>query len=134
MLLSIVVPCYNEQEMVPLLAEADGALAPYCEQGLDSGVILVDDGRPTPRCPGCAGLRPTPPAQGELSGYLPVLRCRSFSRNFGKEAALSAGLMAAAGDLVAVMDADLQDPPELLARIYREAQGRHLRRGGRPGA
>ena len=120
MLLSIVVPCYNEQEMVPLLWRAlTGALASlHDEQGLDSEVILVDDGSSDATLSELRGLAADPTCQGELSGYLPVLRYRSFSRNFGKEAALSAGFLAAAGELVAVMDADLQDPPELLAQRY----------------
>ncbi len=104
--LSIVVPCYNEEECLPLfyqtvskMTEALPVLAEF---------VFVDDGSKDGTL---AALRAL--ACGDAR-----VRYLSFSRNFGKEAALFAGLRAAEGDLVCVMDADLQDPPELLAQMF----------------
>ncbi|MFZ8764082.1 glycosyltransferase family 2 protein [Enterococcus diestrammenae] len=107
-MLSIIVPCYNEEESVPLfLAEVE-----KIRQEISHKIeyIFVNDGS---RDNTLAVLRQAHKQYPESVRYL------SFSRNFGKEAALYAGLQAATGDLVTVMDADLQDPPELLPEMIR---------------
>ena len=108
--ISIVVPCYNEEEALPLYYEA---MLPVLEtlraQGADVDFVFVDDGSKdgTLRV-----LRDLHEKDGRC-GYV------SFSRNVGKEAAMYAGLQHAKGDYVAVMDADLQDPPEMLPDMLR---------------
>ena len=108
--ISIVVPCYNEEEALPLYYEA---MLPVLEtlraQGADVDFVFVDDGSQdgTLRV-----LRDLHEKDGRC-GYV------SFSRNFGKEAAMYAGLQHAKGDYVAVMDADLQDPPDMLPDMLR---------------
>lgn len=111
MLLSIVVPLFNEEAVLPLLvARLNDTLAT-----LDCGaeVLLVDDG---------SGDRTAALAR-EIAETDQRYRVLSFSRNFGHQAAITAGLDFAAGDAVVIMDADLQDPPEILARmldLYRQ--------------
>ncbi|MEL4359418.1 MULTISPECIES: glycosyltransferase family 2 protein [unclassified Luteococcus] len=104
--LSIVVPCFNEAGNLERLH--DEALQALTELGVDAELVLVDDGsRDATRA---VALR--------LSERDPRVRVISFSRNFGKEAAMLAGLRAARGEVVALMDADLQHPPRLLCRMY----------------
>ncbi|MBR6971014.1 MAG: glycosyltransferase family 2 protein [Firmicutes bacterium] len=108
--ISIVVPCYNEEEALPLYYEAMlPVLKTLRAQGADVDFVFVDDGSKdgTLRV-----LRDLHEKDGRC-GYV------SFSRNFGKEAAMYAGLQHAKGDYVAVMDADLQDPPEMLPDMLR---------------
>lgn len=104
--ISIVVPMYNEQEMVPALyrelQQLSGTMGDY-----EFEFVLVNDGSSDDTL---AWLRQLA-KEDERVVYL------SFSRNFGKEAALLAGLAHATGDYVATMDADLQDPPALLPRM-----------------
>ena len=103
MLISLVVPCYNESEALrPFMQELTRVLATM--NGVDAEVILVDDG----------SRDNTLELMQELAREYPIVRWLSFSRNFGKEAAILAGLSTAKGDYAAVMDADLQDPPSLL--------------------
>ena len=104
-MLSIVVPCYNEEETVPLFYQAVQQQLPKIYQQVE--YIFINDG-----------------SDDETLNELRLLarndahvRYVSFSRHFGKEAALYAGLKGAKGDLVTVMDADLQDPPELLPKM-----------------
>lgn len=106
-MLSIIVPCYNEQESVPLFYAAVQDLKPQIDQSLE--YIFVDDG----------STDETLPELRQLAAHDSSVRYISFSRNFGKEAALYAGLKEASGDLVTVMDADLQDPPELLPKMIK---------------
>ncbi|MBI3693527.1 MAG: glycosyltransferase family 2 protein [Acidobacteria bacterium] len=101
-LLSVVIPCFNEESVLPILR-------PRLTQALDRlpvawELIFVDDGS-TDR---------TPELLATLHREDPRVKVVSFSRNFGHQAAVSAGLCYAAGDAVAILDADLQDPPELL--------------------
>ena len=108
--ISIVVPCYNEEEALPLYYEA---MLPVLEtlraQGADVDFVFVDDGSSDGTLRVLRELR----EKDARCGYV------SFSRNFGKEAAMYAGLQHAKGDYVAVMDADLQDPPDMLPDMLR---------------
>lgn len=107
MLISIIVPCYNEEEALPLFKAAfDCATKDMRDVSFE--LLLVDDGS-TDR---------TLAVAEQLSASDPCVKTLSFSRNFGKEAALLAGLANATGDMVALMDADLQDPPSLLPRMH----------------
>ena len=103
--LSIVVPCYNEEAAIPLFY---AACAPQADAlPVETEWWFVDDGSRDGTLAQMKALRQRDPRVHYLS----------FSRNFGKEAAMFAGLEAAQGDYVAVMDADLQDPPELLSQM-----------------
>jgi glycosyltransferase involved in cell wall biosynthesis len=104
---SIVVPVYDEEEVLPefyerLRAVVDGLAHP-------AEIIFVDDG----------SLDRSLTFLRELPANHNGVRVLSLSRNFGHQAALTAGLAHAAGEAVAVVDADLQDPPELLAELFR---------------
>ncbi len=106
-LLTVVLPAYNEAENVPLAAKTVSGI--LTGAGVPHELVFVDDGS---RDGTWAAVR----AAGE---QLPQVRGVRFSRNFGKEAAIFAGLAQAAGDCVAVMDCDLQHPPEKLCEMYR---------------
>jgi polyisoprenyl-phosphate glycosyltransferase len=111
MLLSIVVPLYNEEAVLPLLVArlGEGLATLDC----DREVILVDDG----------SRDNTHALAREITDRDPRYRLLSFSRNFGHQAAITAGLDFAEGDAVVIMDADLQDPPEIIAQmvdLYRQ--------------
>lgn len=106
--LSIVVPCYNEQEALPLFYPAVEEVVQRID-GLKTEYWLVDDGSADQTL---AEMRKLHSIDPERVHYL------TFSRNFGKESALYAGLEAATGDYVVVMDADLQDPPSFLPQMY----------------
>lgn len=104
-MISVIVPCFNEEEAIPLFfAEMEKV-----KKGLSHKFeyIFVNDG----------SKDKTLNALRELARNNEFVRYISFSRNFGKEAALYAGLQAAKGELVTVMDVDLQDPPELLPQM-----------------
>lgn len=106
--LSLIVPCYNEQETLrPFMQELYAVLVSLHD--IEAEVILVNDG----------SADETLPLMRELCGQYKGVRYISFSRNFGKESAMLAGFEAARGDYVAVMDADLQDPPALLPEMLR---------------
>ena len=109
MLLSIVVPCYNEQEALPYFYKEICRVAEEMKasHGADFEFIFVDDG----------SKDKTLSIARELHKQDERVRYISFSRNFGKEAGILAGLEAAKGDYVAMMDADLQDPPALLPQM-----------------
>lgn len=107
-LISLVVPCYNEEQSLPYFWKETAAVMHQMDY-LDFEVIFVDDGS---RDKTLEILRALAASDSRVK-YL------SFSRNFGKEAAMYAGLEHAKGDYAAVMDADLQDPPALLADMYR---------------
>ncbi|HFI0450346.1 TPA: glycosyltransferase family 2 protein [Streptococcus suis] len=104
-MISVIVPCYNEEEAIPYFYEAMEKVRN--EMGDRFEYIFVNDG----------SKDGTLKVLRQLSGQDPAVRYLSFSRNFGKEAALYAGLQAATGDLVTVMDVDLQDPPEMLIEM-----------------
>ena len=103
--ISIVVPCYNEEDALPLFYEE--ATEVLEEMGCTYELLLVDDGSKD----GTLEIMREFAAADQHVSYL------SFSRNFGKEAALYAGLESSRGDYVATMDADLQDPPSLLPEM-----------------
>ena len=107
-LISLVVPCYNEEQSLPYFWKETTAVMLQMDY-LDFEVIFVDDGS---RDKTLEILRALAASDSRVK-YL------SFSRNFGKEAAMYAGLEHAKGEYAAVMDADLQDPPALLAEMYR---------------
>ena len=106
-LLSVVVPCYNEQESLQLFYDA--AVKVFDTLDMDYEIILVNDG----------SRDRTLEIMLELYHAHPgIVKVINFSRNFGKEGALLAGLEKAKGDYVTVMDADLQDPPEYVPRMF----------------
>lgn len=105
--LSIVVPCYNEQESVPLFFPAVEKVVNTMD--LEVEYWFINDGS---RDNTLQELRKLHKDNPEKVHYI------SFSRNFGKESALYAGLQAATGDYVVDMDVDLQDPPEFLPKMY----------------
>ena len=105
--LSIIVPCYNEEEVVSMFYR-ETLKAVTSIPDLDYEFLFIDDG-----------------SKDHTLDILRVLCCQdkhchyfSFSRNFGKEAAMYAGLEQAQGDYCVIMDADLQHPPTLLAPMY----------------
>ena len=104
--ISLVVPCYNEQEVINLFYEEIQKIKKDFDN-VKFEIIFVNDG----------SSDNTLNLMRELSKNDDV-RYISFSRNFGKEAAMYAGLEASTGDYVAIMDADLQDPPALLKEMY----------------
>ena len=110
--ISVIVPCYNEQEALPFFFEAIGKIAGKMKQeyNVDYEFVFVDDGS---RDRTLEILRDFA-KKDERVKYI------SFSRNFGKESAIYAGLEHVTGDYISMMDADLQDPPELLMEMYQE--------------
>ena len=104
--ISLVVPCYNEQEVIKLFYDEIQKIKKDFKN-VSFEIIFVNDG----------SKDKTLELMRELSKNDDV-RYVSFSRNFGKEAAMYAGLEASTGDYVAIMDADLQDPPALLKEMY----------------
>ena len=106
--ISIVVPCYNEEKVLPLFyAETTKAVADIHDAECE--FLFIDDG----------SSDHTPEILQSLTFRDKRCRYLSFSRNFGKEAAMYAGLQNAAGDYCVLMDADLQHPPALLKEMYR---------------
>lgn len=108
-LLSVIVPCYNEQESVELFYSEFMKNASFFEEkDINIEVLYVDDGS----------------KDGTMIEVKKIcekdkrVRAVSFSRNFGKEAAMYAGLEKAKGDYVVIMDVDLQDPPALLPKMF----------------
>ena len=104
--ISIVVPCYNEEESIPLFYEA--IIKEFKNIEADLEIIFIDDGSKDNTLLEIKKL-----IKDKCVKYI------SFSRNFGKEAAMWAGLNASVGDYVTIMDVDLQDPPALLKEMYR---------------
>lgn len=105
--ISIIVPCYNEEESMPLFYEEICKVSKEFKK-VDFEYIFVNDG----------SSDKTLEIARDLSQKDKRVRYVSFSRNFGKEAAILAGLEYSVGDYVAIMDADLQDPPKLLLEMY----------------
>lgn len=109
-MITVVVPCYNEEQALPYFIPEIQQVAKTLEtqHQVDLEVLLVNDGSKD----GTLSLMRTYAGQYQNVRYL------SFSRNFGKKAAIYAGLEHAKGDYVAIMDADMQDPPALLPQMY----------------
>ncbi len=102
MLLSVVIPCMNEEEV---LRETNRRLVAVLEGiSLNLEIVYVDDG----------STDSTPALLRELQAHDSRIRVIRFSRNFGHQVAITAGLEHASGDAVAIIDADLQDPPEVI--------------------
>lgn len=106
-MLSVIVPCFNEEEAIPLFFAEMEKVKSQLSHELE--YIFVDDG----------SKDRTLQELRKLAGRYEFVHYLSFSRNFGKEAALYAGLEASTGELVTVMDVDLQDPPELLPQMVK---------------
>ncbi len=106
-LVSVVCPCYNEEPVLPLYYAAMNERVFARLTDYDFELIFVNDG----------SKDRTLPILRELAKADERVKYISFSRNFGKEAAMYAGLQHAKGDFVCVMDADLQDPPELIEQM-----------------
>lgn len=109
--ISVIVPCLNEQEVIPVYYQT---MVPVMEKMKDAEfeLLFIDDGSDDR----------TLHILRELNKKDKRCRYLSFTRNFGKEAAIYAGLEHAKGDYIAVMDVDLQDPPRLLPLMYEELQ------------
>ena len=105
--ISVVVPCYNEEEALPIFY--DTFLKETADMPVEWEFVFVDDGSKDGTLEGFRALH----AKDERVHYI------SFSRNFGKESAMFAGLEAATGDYIAIMDVDLQDPPALFPDMLR---------------
>ena len=104
--ISIIVPCYNEEESIPYFYEEISKVIK--EMKVELEIIFVDDGSSDNTMSLIKKL-----SEDKKVKYI------SFSRNFGKEAAMLAGLRMSTGDYVTIMDADLQDPPSLLPEMLR---------------
>ncbi len=109
--ISIVVPCYNEEENIKLFYQELSKTMDKMK-GVSFEIIYVNDGS---KDKSLAEMR-------ELAKKDKRVRYIAFSRNFGKEAAMYAGLKSSTGDYVTIMDVDLQDPPHLIEEMYRSIQ------------
>lgn len=107
MLVSLMVPCYNEEEALPYLYEALCKVMQECPK-YEYELIFVNDG----------SRDKTLSLLKDLAAKDSRIRYISFSRNFGKEAAMYAGLSAAKGEWIGLLDADMQDPPSLLPQMF----------------
>lgn len=127
--LCLIVPCYNEQEVLPLFYEEVCRVSSEMPEN-DFEFLFVDDGSKDSTLEIIKGFA----QNDERVKYI------SFSRNFGKEAAMYAGFCEADGDYIAVMDSDLQDPPSLLPEMmkiikeqgYDSVATRRITREGEP--
>ena len=105
-LISIVVPCYNEEEALPIFYKTITPILSALR--VEYELVFVDDGSKD----NTASIMKKVALEDDRVKYV------IFSRNFGKEAAMYAGMQQAKGDYVAIMDVDLQDPPEKLSEMY----------------
>ena len=127
--ISLIIPCYNEGASLPLFDQEISKIVAQMNS-YEFEIIFIDDGSKdnTLKC-----IR-------ELSKKRAYVKYLSFSRNFGKEAAMYAGFINACGDYIAIMDADLQDPPSLLPEMvqllemgnYDSVAARRISRAGEP--
>ena len=106
-MISVVIPCFNEEESLPYFYKAIEKVMKEMKS-VDFELIFVNDG----------SKDKTLEIIKKMSKEDKRIKYISFSRNFGKESAMYAGLKYTTGDYVAIMDADLQDPPELLKEMY----------------
>ena len=105
--ISIVVPCYNEEESLPIFYEEINRVSKEMKV-VDFEFLFINDGS----CDNTLNIL------RDLSKKDKRVRYLSFSRNFGKEGGMYAGLSNATGDYVAIMDADMQDPPSMIKEMY----------------
>ena len=114
MLVSIIVPCYNEEAALPFFLREMQKTQEEMRRayGCSVELLFVNDG----------SQDRTLEVLRRFSKETPLVRYLSFSRNFGKEAAMYAGLQHARGEYIAIMDADLQHPPALLLQMYEGLQ------------
>ena len=108
-LISIVVPCFNEQESMPIFYDEINKIEEKMNDNAVFEIIFIDDG----------STDNTLQVAKNLNKEDKKVKYISFSRNFGKEAAMLAGLEKSKGDYVAIVDVDLQDPPSLLVDMYK---------------
>lgn len=106
--ISIIVPCYNEEKAIPLFYEELLKNLKVFPKTVEFEILFINDG----------SKDDTLKIVKDLAKKDSKVKYISFSRNFGKEAAIFAGLENATGDYVTLMDADLQDPPSLLKEMY----------------
>lgn len=106
--ISIIVPCYNEEKAIPLFYEELLKNLKGFSKTVEFEILFINDG----------SKDDTLKIVKDLAKKDSKVKYISFSRNFGKEAAIFAGLENATGDYVTLMDADLQDPPSLLKEMY----------------
>ena len=104
--ITLIVPCYNEEEALPIFYKE--SVKVLKDMNVNYEYILIDDG----------SKDKTLSVIQKLADEDPNVKYVSFSRNFGKEAAMYAGFVNSKGDYTAVMDADLQDPPSLLPKMF----------------
>ena len=107
--ISIIIPCFNEEEALPIYYAEMKKVMDSMKKHTSFELLFVDDG----------SSDRTYEIMKDLHRKDGRCQYLSFSRNFGKEAAIYAGLQNASGDYAAIMDVDLQDPPELLIEIRR---------------
>lgn len=110
-LISVVVPCYNEEESLPIFYEEIDKVSKSMKM-VNFEFVFINDG----------SKDKTLEILRDLSKKDDRVRYISFSRNFGKEAGMYAGLTNAKGDYVAIMDADMQDPPAMIKKMYEDIQ------------
>ena len=110
-LISIIVPCYNEEHAIPYFYRAitEHSTLMKNEFGVDFEYLFINDG----------SVDNTLTVLKEYASKDNRVKYISFSRNFGKESAMYAGLKNASGNYIAIMDADLQDPPYMLTEMYK---------------
>lgn len=128
-LISLIIPCYNEEESLPLLMKELEKISTMMEEN-EFEFIIINDG----------STDSTIEIIERFAERDARIKYISFSRNFGKEAAMYAGLLNAKGDYVAIMDADMQDPPGLLPKMleiiitqnYDSVATRRITRRGEP--
>ena len=106
-LLSVVVPLFNEEDVIRLTHARITELLGHAQQNLDLEIVYVDDG----------SKDQSPALLSEMAESDPRVCVITLSRNFGHQPAVTAGLRHAVGDVVAVIDADLQDPVELIPEM-----------------
>lgn len=110
--ISIVVPCYNEEMMIPLFYQETMKIVKRLKEKYDHELIFIDDG----------STDNTLNLLKEMRNQDQNIRIISFSRNFGKESAIYAGLENTIGDLVVLMDADLQHDPNIILEMVKEIE------------
>ena len=113
--ISLIIPCFNEEESIPLFYEETDKISEEMKD-VDFEFIFIDDGS---RDNTLSILR-------DISKKDKRIKYISFSRNFGKEAGMYAGLEKSTGDYVAIMDVDMQDPPRMLIEMYKKIENENI--------